>query len=87
MVYDLFMCCVLIFNDDFITKKIVSFCNSVVSDYLSFFSKFAISVSSIICLLFIKEYIINQKINRYEKEYFNSMCGTYNLKLNSLWLY
>ena len=62
----LFMCCVLIFNDDFITKKIVSFCNSVVSDYLSFFSKFAISVSSIICLLFIKEYIINQKINQFE---------------------
>ena len=62
----IFMCCLLIFNDDLITTKMTSFCNSVVSDYLSFFSKFLISFSSIICLLFIKEYVINQKINQFE---------------------
>lgn len=60
------MCCVLIFNDELINLKIVSFCNSIVSDYLSFFSKILISFSTIVCLLFIKEYLINQKINQFE---------------------
>jgi len=62
----LLMCCFLLWNDDMLNMRITSFCNSVVSDYLSFFSKFVISLSSAVCLLFIKDYVIAQRINQFE---------------------
>ena len=46
--------------------KYVSFCNTIVNDYLSFSAKIMIGVSSIICLLLIKQYLIAQKINSFE---------------------
>ena len=60
------MCCILICNENLISMKVITFCNSIVSDYLSFFSKFLIAASSIVCLCFIKEYLISQKINQFE---------------------
>lgn len=62
----LLMSCFLLFNDSLIIIKYVSFCNTIVNDYLSFSAKILISVSSIICLLLIKQYLIVQKINSFE---------------------
>lgn len=62
----LLMSCYLLTNENLDTVKFNCFFNSVVFDYLSFFSKFFISFLSAVSLLFIKDYVIAQKINRFE---------------------
>jgi NADH-quinone oxidoreductase subunit N len=61
-----FMSCCLLWNDCLASLRYVSFSNTIVNDYLSFSSKFIIGVSSLICLLLIKQYLIAQKINSFE---------------------
>lgn len=65
-VLTLLMSCFLMFNDSLNVFKSVSFCNTIVNDYLSFCAKMIIGVSSIVCLLLIKQYLISQKINSFE---------------------
>ena len=60
------MSCYLLVNENLNTIKFNCFFNSIVYDYLSFFSKFYISLLSAVSLLFIKDYVIHQKINRFE---------------------
>ena len=62
----LIMTCFLLLNDNLIILKYITFSNTIVNDYLSFFAKIIIGVSSIICLFLIKDYIIVQKINSFE---------------------
>ena len=62
----LLMSCYLLVNENLNTVKFNCFFNSIVYDYLSFFSKFYISLLSAVSLLFIKDYVIFQKINRFE---------------------
>lgn len=62
----LLMSCYLLVNENLNTIKFNCFFNSIVYDYLSFFSKFYISLLSAVSLLFIKDYVIHQKINRFE---------------------
>lgn len=64
--YMLFLYNILLYNEDLSTIKLTSFFNSICSDYLSFVSKTIIIITSIICLIFIKDYIIKQKINKVE---------------------
>jgi len=64
--YMLFLYAVLLYNENLSTLKLTSFFNSICYDYLSFISKTIIIFSSIICLIFIKDYIIKQKINKVE---------------------
>ena len=64
--YMLFLYSILLYNEDLSTIKLTSFFNSICSDYLSFVSKTIITITSIICLIFIKDYIIKQKINKVE---------------------
>jgi NADH-quinone oxidoreductase subunit N len=66
VVLTLFMGCCLLWNDSLNILKYVSFCNTIVNDYLSFSAKLIIGISSIICLLLIKQYLISQKINSFE---------------------
>jgi NADH-quinone oxidoreductase subunit N len=65
-VLTLFMICILLWNDSLYILKYVSFCNTIVNDYLSFSAKIIIGLSSIVCLLLIKQYLIYQKINSFE---------------------
>ena len=65
-VLTLAMACFLTFNDSINVFKSISFNNTIVNDYLSSCSKIIIGVSSIICLLLIKQYLISQKINHFE---------------------
>jgi NADH-quinone oxidoreductase subunit N len=65
-VLTLFMICILLWNDNLYILKYVSFCNTIVNDYLSFSAKIVIGLSSIVCLLLIKQYLIYQKINSFE---------------------
>lgn len=58
----LLMSCYLLTNENLDTVKFNCFFNSVVFDYLSFFSKFFISFLSAVSLLFIKDYVIAQRI-------------------------
>jgi NADH:ubiquinone oxidoreductase subunit 2 (subunit N) len=60
------MTCFLLWNDCLASLYYISFSNSIVNDYLSFISKLITGISSIICLLFIKQYLITQKINSFE---------------------
>ena len=62
----LLMSCFLLWNDSLIIVKYVSFCNTIVNDYLSFSAKIIIGVSSIVCFSLIKQYLIAQKINSFE---------------------
>ena len=62
----LLMSCYLLVNENLNAVKFNCFFNSIVYDYLSFFSKFYISLLSAVSLLFIKDYVIFQKINRFE---------------------
>ena len=64
--YMLFLYTILLYNEDLSTLKLTSFFNSVCYDYLSFISKTIIIFTSIICLMFIKDYIIKQKMNKVE---------------------
>lgn len=65
-VLTLFMACFLLFNDSLVVIDYVSFSNTIANDYLSFSSKILIGITSIICLLFIQQYIVAQKINQFE---------------------
>ena len=65
-VLTLFMACFLLFNDDLVVLNCISFSNTIANDYLSFSSKIVIGVSSIICLLFIQQYVVAQRINQFE---------------------
>ena len=62
----IFMSCCLLWNDCLVSLRYGSFSNTVVNDYLSFSSRFIIAVSSLVCLLLIKQYLIAYKINSFE---------------------
>lgn len=65
-VLTLFMTCVLLWNDNLYALKNVGFSNTIVNDYLSFSAKIIIGSSSMVCFIFIKQYLITQKINSFE---------------------
>lgn len=65
-VLTIFMSCCLLWNDCLISLRYVSFSNTIVNDYLSFSSKLIIGTASLVCLLLIKQYLIDQKINSFE---------------------
>jgi NADH-quinone oxidoreductase subunit N len=65
-VLTIFMSCCLLWNDCLGSLRYVSFSNTIINDYLSFSSRFIIGISSLICLLLIKQYLIAQKINSFE---------------------
>ena len=65
-VLTVFMCCCLLWNDCLVCLQYESFSNTIVNDYLSFSSRFIIGISSLVCLLLIKQYLIDQKINSFE---------------------
>ena len=56
----------LFINDGLSSIDYISFSNTIANDYLSFTSKIIIRISSIICLLMIQQYLIDQKINHFE---------------------
>lgn len=62
----LFMVCVLLWNDCLVNFYFISFSNNIINDYLSFTSKIITGFSSIVCLFFIKQYLITHKINSFE---------------------
>ena len=62
----LFMVCFLLFNDGLVVLDYISFSSTIANDYLGFSSKIVIGISSIICLLFIQQYVIAQRINQFE---------------------
>ena len=65
-VLTIFMSCCLLWNDCLVSVRYESFSNTIVNDYLSFSSKFILAVSSLVCLLLIKQYLIAYKINSFE---------------------
>jgi NADH-quinone oxidoreductase subunit N len=62
----LFMTCCILWSDHLSTIKQITFCYTIISDYLSLCSKLIVGISSLICLLLIKQYLIAQKINSFE---------------------
>jgi NADH-quinone oxidoreductase subunit N len=62
----LFMTCCILWCDSLSTIKQITFGQSIIKDYLSLCSKLLIGISSIICLLLIKQYLMAQKINSFE---------------------
>ena len=62
----LVMSCFLLINDSLLNLVFTSFCNTITTDYLSFFAKLVIGVASIICLFLIQQYLLNQQINSFE---------------------
>lgn len=62
----LFFSTYLIFNDQLLFNGDVFFNNTIICDFLSFSSKLLISLFSLICVIMIKYYIIDQKINQFE---------------------
>lgn len=60
------MTCLLFLNDSLVDLNYLSFNNTFSNDYLSFASKLIIAIGSIICLLMIREYLIDQQINHFE---------------------
>lgn len=62
----LFLSCLLVLNDglDVLEQSVLN--DTIVNDYVSFFSKFVIGILSLFCLLMIQPYLINQKINQFE---------------------
>nr|YP_009495541.1 NADH dehydrogenase subunit 2 [Psammoneis japonica]AWQ64271.1 NADH dehydrogenase subunit 2 [Psammoneis japonica] len=65
-VLTLAMSCFLQINDNLIVLNYLSFNNNIANDYLSFASKIVIGIASLVCLLMIQQYVINQKINHFE---------------------
>ena len=55
----------LIINEKLIIENL-SFNNTVIQDYLSFFSKSLVVISSLICMLFFYQYLKHQRINQFE---------------------
>ena len=62
----LILCLFLTLNDKLWVQEITLFNNSVVCDYLSYYSKILILVFSTLCLLMIQNYIKYQKLNQFE---------------------
>ena len=62
----LLMSCFLLWNENLVHFSLAVFSNALINDGLSVFSKIVILFSSIVCLFFIKSYIITQKINSFE---------------------
>jgi len=62
----LFLSCLLVLNDglDVLEQSVLN--DTIVNDYVSFFSKLVIGSLSLFCLLMIQPYLINQKINQFE---------------------
>jgi NADH:ubiquinone oxidoreductase subunit 2 (subunit N) len=58
--------CFLFINDSLFNLDVISFNNSIANDYLSFASKIVIGFSSIVCLIMMKQYLLDQKINQFE---------------------
>lgn len=63
----LFFSTYLIFNDQLLfSNGDVIFNNTIICDFLGFSSKLLISLFSLICIIMIKYYLIDQKINQFE---------------------
>jgi NADH-quinone oxidoreductase subunit N len=62
----MFMACYLMFNDDLITLNFCSFHNSIVSDYLSYITKFVICLSSGLYFLLISDSLKAQRLTSFE---------------------
>ena len=62
----LILCLFLTLNDKLWVQEMTLFNNSVVCDYLSYYSKILILVFSTLCLLMIQNYIKYQKLNQFE---------------------
>jgi len=64
----LFCCIFLLYNDQvfFIQKSLVFFNDTIICDYLAFFSKTVIASFSLVCFLMINFYLKDQKINQFE---------------------
>jgi len=62
----LFLSCFLVLNDglDVLEQSVLN--DTIVNDYLSFFSKLVIGSLSLFCLLMIQPYLTSQKINQFE---------------------
>ena len=65
-ILSLIMACFLLFNDSLINLNFISFCNTIVNDYLSFSAKMIIGIASIGCLFLIQQYLITQQMNSFE---------------------
>lgn len=61
-------CICLFYNDKifFVSQSILFFNDTLICDYLSFFSKSIISFLSLLCLLVIRFYLKDQKVNQFE---------------------
>ena len=62
----LFLSLCLLLNDSLIYLDFTSFNNTIISDYLSFTVKGFTLLLALLCLLVMKPYLINQKINNFE---------------------
>jgi NADH-quinone oxidoreductase subunit N len=62
----MFMSCFLLLNDDLISVDLLTFNNSVLNDYLSFFTKFIVCFSSAIYFLIISNSLKEQKLTSFE---------------------
>jgi len=62
----LIMVCFLLMNENLNCQNYINFCNTISTDYLSFSAKLIINISSIMCLLYIQNYLETQKINSFE---------------------
>lgn len=62
----LILCLCLVLNDQLHIQEFTLFNNSIIYDYLSFYTKIFILVFSIVCLLMIQNYIKYQKLNQFE---------------------
>ena len=60
------MFCFLLLNNSVECNSFQIFNNTIILDYLSFFSKFWIAIISIFCFLMIQRYLAVQKINYFE---------------------
>ena len=63
----LFFYCYLCFKQNFLfLSNFISFNNAIYNDFISVFAKLIIGISSLIYLLFIQQYLIDQKLNNFE---------------------
>lgn len=62
----MFMSCFLLLNDDLISVDLLTFNNSILNDYLSFFTKFIVCFSSAIYFLIISNSLKEQKLTSFE---------------------
>lgn len=62
----LFLLCYLVVNDSFVLLEISSLNNTIVTDYISFVTKFITGILALFCLLMIQPYLVSQKINHFE---------------------